>query len=426
MRRTHWLLAVVVVFLPLLLQAQGHNMVFAAGTPEDNALAAISEEKDEQKKVAMYEDFTQKFSSNPSAVAFGNWQISQHYQNAGDIAKALDYGDKALVAVPDNIDLLVSQANMAQQLKNGAKTFDYAVRGADVCRSVAKQAKDAKPAAEGEQDAAAPDDAVVKSQYEFMDAAAYNVIVSETDAKARMAYIERFTPAFPDSKYSESVVSFAMVALSELKDMGRLVSYGEKALVANPNSLPTLLLLANAYSEDPKPGSTAKSVTYAQKAIAVAKADAPDADNSRKLSAGVAHSTLGYAYMKQEKTPAAIPELKAASALLKGKDDQSYALAAYRLGYAYAKLGQTTEARAVLTESVRISGAGAGAHAGTAGKSERSARQREVSPTSPVPRKAVAPWTLNSGRVAGLPLRPPPWPAQHTGAPVPPCLAGWR
>ena len=39
------------------------------------------------------------------------------------------------------------------------------------------------------------------------------------------------------------------------------------------------------------------------------------------LSAGAAHSTIGWAYLKQEKTAASVPELKAASTLLKGQDD---------------------------------------------------------------------------------------------------------
>jgi tetratricopeptide (TPR) repeat protein len=138
--------------------------------------------------------------------------------------------------------------------------------------------------------------------------------------------------------------------------MTRLTAYAEKALAANPNSLPALLLLANAYADDAKPGSTAKAVTYAQKAIAAAKADAPDADRSRKASAGVAHSTLGYAYMKQDKTAPAIPELKAATVLLRGQDDQSFALAAYRLGFAYAKLRRLNEARDILMEGVKIQG----------------------------------------------------------------------
>ena len=53
----------------------------------------------------------EKFSSNPAAVAYGNWQISSRtYQSAGDLPKALEYGDKALAGSPRNLDILVSQA----------------------------------------------------------------------------------------------------------------------------------------------------------------------------------------------------------------------------------------------------------------------------------------------------------------------------
>ena len=171
-----------------------------------------------------------------------------------------------------------------------------------------------------------------------------------------MAYIEKFTAGFPDSKYQEQVSGYALYTISQLNDPARLVSFCEKTLATNPNSLPALLMLATFYSDDPKPGGVAKAITYAQKVLAVAKADAPDADKSHKISAGVAHSTLGYAYMKQEKTTAAIPELKSAAALLKGQDEQPYAVALYRLGFAYAKLSRTTEAREVLTEAVKIAG----------------------------------------------------------------------
>jgi hypothetical protein len=73
-----------------------------------------------------------------------------------------------------------------------------------------------------------------------------------------------------------------------------------------------------------------------------------------KVSAGAAHSVLGYAYIKQDKTTAAIPELKSAAALLKGQDDQQYSIALYRLGFAYAKLSRVNEARDVLMEAVKI------------------------------------------------------------------------
>lgn len=351
-----FLLAAAAVFLPLFLQAQLDKIVIPAGTPEDQALQAITNEQDAQKKVAMYEDFLQKFASNPAAVAYGNWQISQYEQNAGDLQKALEYGDKALASSPHNLDILVSQTNIAQQMKDNAKVMDYAVRGGEAYNSIGKQPKpeglsDADFATRNEEEKVG-----AKNSYEFLEAAGFNAIVGEANAKTRMAYIERFTPAFPNSRFEEQVASYAMVSLSELKDMSRLVLYGEKALAANPNSLSTLLLLATAYVDDPKPGSESKAIPYAQKAIDIAKADAPDADRSRKLSAGLARSTLGYAYMKQNKTAAAVPELKAASALLKGVDEQQYAVALYRLGYAYAKLNKVTEAREVLMEAVKIAG----------------------------------------------------------------------
>ncbi len=339
-----------------LLWAQVDRIVIPAGTPEDQALQEISKEQDAQKKLSMYQDFVSKFSSNPAAVAYGNWQISQQYQTSNDMAKALEYGDKALAGSPRNLDILVSQANIAQQMKDGAKTFQYCATGGEIYNSIAKQAK---PAEVSDADFAArveDEKNSAKSSYEFMEAAAYNVIAAENDGKTRMAYIERYTPAFPNSRFEEQITSLAMMSLSDSKDQSRLLAFGEKTLTANPNSVPALLLLANSYADDNKPGSLVKAASYSQKAIEISKADAPDADHSRKLSGGVAHSTLGYVYMKQDKTAASIPELKTASSLLKGEDEQQYAIALYRLGYAYGKLNKIPEAKEALMEAVKITG----------------------------------------------------------------------
>jgi tetratricopeptide (TPR) repeat protein len=204
----------------------------------------------------------------------------------------------------------------------------------------------------------AEDKSAAKNGCNFLESAGFNVIASETDAKLRMADIEKFSAAFPNSGFQDQVSSYAIYTLGpgQLNDQARLFAYGEKTLAANPNSLPALLLLAGSYVDDAKPGSVAKAVSYAQRAIAVAKGDEADADKSRKLSAGVAHSILGYAYIKQDKTAAALPELRAAEGLLKGQDDQQYAFALYRLGFAYAKLSRVNEARDVLTEAVKIPG----------------------------------------------------------------------
>jgi tetratricopeptide (TPR) repeat protein len=358
MKRIPWCVVLVVLVFCSFSTAQLERIVIPAGTPEDQALQDISKESDAQKKLTMYQDFLQKFSSSPAAVAYGNWQVSQYYQTAGDLPKALEYGDKALAGSPHNFDILVSQASIAQSMKDNAKIIEYAEKGGLSYEGIAKQTK---PEGDSDQDFAnrvASDKESVKTMHDFLEGVGFNAIAAEPDAKKRMSYLERFSAAFPNSQYQEQVSQYVMYTLGpgQLNDPGRLVAFGEKSLAANPNSIPALLLLSNFYVEDSKPASVAKAVTYAQKVVTLAKANEADADRAHKLSAGVAHSTLGYAYMKQEKTVAAIPELKSAAGLLKGQDDLAYATSLYRLGYAYAKLKRTAEAREVLDEAVKIHG----------------------------------------------------------------------
>ena len=356
MKSSYWMVVLAVMTFSVVSLAQVEKIEFPTGTPEDQALMAIANETDAQKKLAMYDDFLQKFSSNPAAVAYGNWQLAQAYQAAGDLQKAMACGDKALAASPHNLDIVTTQAGIAQQMKDNAKLMDYATRGAELYNSMAKQAK---PEGMSDEDFAAhieEEKNADKSSIEFLEVAAFNAVAAESDPKTRMSYIERFTPAFPQSRFQDQIASYALMSLSELKDTPRLVAYAEKTLASDPNNLPALLLLAGTYADDARPGSAAKAASYAQKGIEAAKGDAPDADRSHKVSAGAAHSILGYADLKQEKTAAAIPELKTAAALLKGLDDQQYAIALFRLGFAYAKLNRIGEAREVLQEAVKISG----------------------------------------------------------------------
>ncbi len=340
----------LLLLITSLAYSQVDKIVIPAGTPEDQALNAINSEQDPQKKVSMYNDFVEKFASNPVAVGYGNWQLLQYYQSTGDMQKAVEYGDKAVAAAPHNLDILSSQVDAAQKLKDNARLFKYSVMGGEVYDSIAKQPKPADVSDQEFASKVASEQAENKGAYDFFEDAAYMAIANESKASTRMDYIEKFTPTFPNSRVDDQVASYAMQSLYELKDTHRLVTYAEKALAANPNNLPALLLLANAYLDSGEAGSSAKAVTYAQRAIVAAKADDPAADRSRKVSAGAAHSVIGRVYAKQEKTAQSIPELKSAIALLKGQDDQQYAIAAYYLGWTYAKLGRLTEARTILTE----------------------------------------------------------------------------
>jgi len=336
------------------LAAQSSSIAIAAGTPEDQELQTISAEQDAAKRTEMFKTFVEKFASNPAAVAYGNWQLAQLYVEEGELQQGLEAGDKALAAAPNNLELLAFQAQTAQQMKLNAKVIEYAIRGGEAYNAIGKT----KP--EGMSDERFTSEVQTaklsgKPSYEYLETAGLNAFASVNDPKARFAYVEKFEQAFPNSRFSEQIAQYGMFSLQEMRESSRAIAYGEKLLAKNPDSMATLVLLAGLYAEDPKVGNPLKAMTYAKKVLTLANADAADADETRKLSAGAAYSTMGYAFLKQEKYLAAIPELKRGAALLK-QDPGSYSTVLYRLGYAYAKLNRKAAARDVLQEAINVNG----------------------------------------------------------------------
>jgi len=356
MKNWRLLMALVCVAgISLAANAQLARIVIPAGTPEDQAIQAITNESDAAKKASMWQEFVDKFKENPQAVAYGNWQLSQINSANGDNAKALEYGDKALAAMPTNFDILVANTGVAQQMKDSAKVIEYATRGGKAYSAIATQPK---PAGMDETEFAAritEEKGAAQQAHDFLESSAYNVIAAEKDPKMRLSYIDEYTDAFPDSQFSEQVNAYAIMSVQQMNDTKKLGEFADRALAKNPNSVPTLVLLATAFAEDQNPASATKAATYARKAIELAKTDETGADGPKKLQAGMAHSALGYALMKQNKTAQAITELKTASALVKA-NPAAYSTVMFRLGYAYTNVKQYADAKRAFEEAAANEG----------------------------------------------------------------------
>jgi tetratricopeptide (TPR) repeat protein len=353
MKLRHFLVAALVAFLIPVSRAQVTRILIPAGTPEDAAIQAMTKEADADKRLALAQDFVQKFSANPMAVAYGSVQISQYYSAKGDNEQALAYGDKALAAVPNDLDILGAQASLALQIKNYARVVDYAARGGMAVQGIARQPK---PAGMGDRDFAArieQERSSAQQSYEYLQSLAVNAIAGEPDGKQKVAEVEKFESAFPKSKYGPQVVEYAVVALQQMHDVSRLAAYGQRAVAANPDNASLLGVLASALVETD--AYFERAMEYARKAITLAKAEAPGADTDRKLAAGTAHTALGFGLMKQEKNRAAITELKTALVLLK-EDPMGSQKASYFLAYAYAKTKNYAEARRILNPLIATPG----------------------------------------------------------------------
>jgi len=335
--------------------AQVTQIMIPAGTPEDQATGPIIAENDPEKKVALLLDYVQKFASDQQALAWGDWQLSQSYLDQGDTAKALDFSQKAMALQPNNLDILVSVANVAQRAKAPEVVIDAAVRGGNAFNGMHKEAK---PEGISDEEFALHIKSAqepLQQSYDFLEVAAWNTMADEQDPKRRMAWLERFIAAFPGSRFQEQATQLAVYTLGQLNESAKLVSFGEKALAANPNSIPTLVVLAEAFSQTQEASYAVRAEGYARKALDLAKNQKPDQQNKLQLYNGLAHSALGFALMKQDKNVPAITELKAASSELKDQPD-AYSTALYRLGFVYAKTGKLPEAKATLTEAVAIKG----------------------------------------------------------------------
>jgi tetratricopeptide (TPR) repeat protein len=346
-------LLICVSLFSLFVWSQNTIIVIPAGTPEDKDLSAIAAESDAQKRIAAYQEFLKKYADNKAASAYAEWQLSQQYLAAGDTAQAMEYGNKAVEAYPNNLDIIMSQASVAQAMKDNGKVVDYAVQGAGVFHSIAKQPKAADVPDADWTTRITNEEAAAQPAYDFLETSAYNAISSEQDPNKRMAEIEKFTPAFPKSKFDDQITQLALYSLRQLNQPQRVIAYGEKTLATNPDSIPTLLMMADAYAGDPK--DAAKAATYANKVITLVGPNPPSDDKTKRSYAGLAHTTLGRAELNQEKLVPAVTDLKTAVSLLQD-DPQDQQPALFYLGYAYAKQNHKADAVASLQKAAAISG----------------------------------------------------------------------
>ncbi len=349
------IVVLAIIMAAVVAFAQVGRIEIPAGTPEDRAMQAINAETDSAKKTAMWEQFLKDFSANAQAVAFGNWQLSEQYKTAGDQAKALDYGMKAAQSQPNNMDILVSVVDIARQMKNAEVVVDCAAKGGTAYNGIAKQAKPEGVSDEVFAGRIKSDQDNNRQGYEFLEASAVDSIATEPDAKKRMAYIERFVAAFPNSRFQEQIGQLSVYTISQLNDPARLAAFGDNLLKANPNNVGTRVLLAAAFVENDNATYVAQGEGHARKALELLKTQTEADPKKQALYSGLAHSSLGLALIKQGKSLLAIPELKAATTELKG-EAASYSTALYRLAYAYVNTKRYPEAKAALKEGVTVQG----------------------------------------------------------------------
>jgi tetratricopeptide (TPR) repeat protein len=194
----------------------------------------------------------------------------------------------------------------------------------------------------------------VLAEYACLDASN-----KETDPAKRVKLIEQFTAAFEGGEYAKRTIPTLAGLYQQTGDTAKALATAKKALEIEPDNEGMHLMLADGDLAHKQLPSAIEHAQAAVKILETKKKPEGYTDDGwvkyTKLISGSAHSIAGQALMQQEKSAAAIPELKSASELLAG-NQQALGAVLYNLAFAYAKLRRAPEARAVLAKAVLIPG----------------------------------------------------------------------
>jgi tetratricopeptide (TPR) repeat protein len=194
----------------------------------------------------------------------------------------------------------------------------------------------------------------VQAEYACLDASN-----KETDPAKRIKLIEQFTAAFEGGEYAKRTLPALAGLYQQTGDSTKALATAKKALEVEPDNEGMHIMLADSDLSHKQLASALEHARAVVKILETKKKPDGYTDDAwtkyTKIIGGTAHSIVGQALMQQEKSEAAIPELKAASDLLTG-NQQALGPVLYNLGFAYAKLRRAAEARAVLAKAVLIPG----------------------------------------------------------------------
>ena len=243
-----------------------HGTTIHAGSPEDQAMDAISTATDPAQKLALIDKFMADFGKGDMAIIANELYVS-YFADAKDYAKMADYCQKILAVDPDNFNATIHLARAESELGKIAPLFD----AGEKMNAIILRYKAQKPPADSvSADWQSRHDQALADQHDqivyVQDLLASAVFHAQSPAE-QAAFGERFAADFPDSPYAASCEGLAARAYLQLQNIPKMTATGEKALSMDPDNVDTLLLLADYYSD--KGQELAKADAYAKKAIAV-------------------------------------------------------------------------------------------------------------------------------------------------------------
>lgn len=318
--------------------AQRHRIGIGADTPEGALLQQIEQETDEAKKIALLEQFAEKYPKHEGAAWVYEMEI-ESYAKANQPDKVIAAGEKLIALDPEEVYAGHACLKAAAETKADPElTLQWAPRVSEMARKVAATPKPQEERMheywKARVDYAQQLD--VYTEYTF-----YAMALRARDPKTRIALGETLMERSPESQYVAQIAQPLALAYIQSGENAKAVALTEKALAKDPNNAEMLLAAATSYNATKQPD---KAIAAAAKAAeAVEKQAKPEgvaeADwQARKATVTTqAKFLLGVTYAAQEKWTQCDQALRAALPGLAGSPDQN-SEALFYLGLANYRL----------------------------------------------------------------------------------------
>ena len=336
--------ATAVTYLCQQAEAQRYAANANPDSPEGQFIELINLQSDDAQKLALMEQFAQRFPKHP-AISWAYEYLQASAFQAGQWDKALSFGEKLEQLHPD--DLETANLNLKAAESKGDKTT--AKLWSDYIQRIAQRFLESAPPKDPELLEEWKKRTAIASQYAAQDEyAIYKKAIDSGDPRQKIKLLDELLKRNPDSQYLPQALVIYLNSYRAIGDNRNAVLYSERILKTDQSNEDALLTMAEAYAHS---GSAPdKVIAYSSRLIdlmrtkskpAIARQE--DWDKKKAFYTGSAYWMIGNVHINQNHFTQADSALRAALPLLR-QSEQSTASILFYLGWANYKMENFAEA----------------------------------------------------------------------------------
>jgi tetratricopeptide (TPR) repeat protein len=342
------LLVFALLWLPAAAQEQKQHFTINVGTPEGQVLQAIGQEPDDDKKLALAQDFLAKYPKHEGA-GWVTSQVEAIYVKQKEYDKALEAGEKAFANDPSDLDVAYGSLKAAEGKEDADQVKAWAARTSEIARKNVASMK-----------APADDDEKQRLEYvkgvdTYSEYALYALALKLKDPKQIAELGAALEHQNVKSQYMPQLSSIYLNALTQSKQ--NACPAAERLAAANAKDVDASINAANCSLQQKQYDRAVAHSTHVLDALGSrSKPEGmSDADwaSKKAMLLGRANWIAGMAYASQSKLGPADKALRAALPSVKG-EPQMAAPALFQLGLANYQLGKSLGDKSKMKEGLQF------------------------------------------------------------------------